>query len=215
MMPGMQQNRSEQARIMQLVSAYSPLEPPRAPLQFGDYLSLLWRIDASYTLPNRARYYRRCAEAVARGLEIHDSALVKMVEMSVEGGIYKALPNLAYRSGSRQLDAPDRRAAIAQLTAVRSDVMRIGTYQENWTSSWPGSGILDTELRERLFAVLVTALQGQFGSFARLLLVIDMVLSDLLLGFECKAEVSMHNLITYFGYPDPNSPRVQKEYQGD
>ena len=80
----------------------------------------------------------------------------------------------------------------------------------------PGSGIVDVELRERVFAVLFTALQGQFGNFGRLLLVVDIVLSDLLLGFQQDTrEVKLDKLIGEFNYPDPNDSRVRWSYYSD
>ena len=82
--------------------------------------------------------------------------------------------------------------------------------------SWPGSGILDTELRERVFAVLFTALQGQYNSFGRLLLVVDIVLSDLLLGMQPDTkEVGLQQLVYDYNYPDPTDSRVRWTYYSD
>ena len=41
------QSRFEQARINQLISSYAPNDPPRLVLDFGDMLSLVWRLDKS------------------------------------------------------------------------------------------------------------------------------------------------------------------------
>jgi hypothetical protein len=207
----MTHSRFEQTRIQQLTSPYAPDAPPRLPLDFGDYLSLLWRIDRSADLPRRARYYRQCAAALGDALNL-PLTMLRLVENSTPGAITDALSNLPYR-GERLLDAPDRKAAIAQLTQLRDDTLRIGTYQESWSTSYPGSGIIDAELRERTFAILFTALQGQYSNFGRLLLVVDIVLSDLLLGIDADAsEHALHNLIGEYGYPNPNDPRVKKEY---
>ncbi len=209
------QNRREQTRINQLTSTYSPEDPPRLPLDFGDYLSLLWRLDQCVQQPARVSYYRRCAVAVAQGMGMKGRSVLKLVEVTPPGELYQQLPNAPYRGTTRLVDAHDRKAAIRQLVELRADMLKIGTYQENWPVSWPGSGILDTELRERVFAVLFTALQGQYSSFGRLLLVVDIVLSDLLLGFQPPKELSLSQLITEYNYPDPSSARVRQEFSGD
>jgi hypothetical protein len=206
------QSRFEQVRISQLLSAYSPQDPPRTSLDFGDYLSLLWRLDHTVECANRVRYYRQCALALARGLDFKDHALHRLVEMTAPGEIYQQLPNLPYRAGGHLVDAKDRKAAIMQLIAMRDHIYSLGTYQEKWSGSWPGSGILDTEVRERVFAVLFTALQGQYASFARLLLVIDIVLANLLLGRDGNDEVTLPELVGQFGYPNPSNPRVQQDF---
>ncbi len=205
-------NRREQTRINQLTSTYGPDEPPRMPMDFGDYLSLLWRIDQSANQPSHVKYYRRCALAMAAGLEMRGRSVFRLVEVTAPGDLYNQLPNAPYRGTNRLIDASDRKAAITQLTQLRADVLKIGTYQDHWPVSWPGSGIVDTELRERVFAVLFTALQGQFSSFGRLLLVVDIVLSDLLLGIQAAKEISLDQLIADYGYPDPNDSKIRWEY---
>lgn len=209
------QSRFEQARISQLLSSYSPQDPPRTSLDFGDYLSLLWRLDRSADSPNRAKYYRQCANALAEALKFKTHALHRMVDVSAPGEIYPHLPNLPYRAGGRLVDAQDRWAAIGQLIALREHIFGIGTYQEGWGGSWPGSGILDNEVRERVFAVLFTALQAQYANFARLLLIVDIVLANLLLGYDLTEEITLLELVAQFGYPDPGNTRVQKEFLSD
>lgn len=194
----------EQTRIQQLLSSYSPNEPPRLTLDFGDYLSLLWRIDRSAEMPNRARYYRRCAQALGMALHIQNRSLFRLVEQTEPGQVYAQICNAPYRGTGHLVDARDRKAAIAQLAMLRGDILRIGTAQQSWGGSWPGSGIIDPELRERVFAVLFTALQGQFGNFGRMLLVVDIVLGNLLLGFEPMQEVTLDTLVTTYHYPNPN-----------
>lgn len=206
------QSRSEQARISQLISFYSPDDPPRAALDFGDYLSLAWRLDHSAGQPNREKYYRQCLRALSDGLSLNGHNLCRLVDSCEPGHIYQQLPNLPYRNGARLVDAHDRKAAIVQLLALRDDTLRIGTYQETWGGGFPGSGILETELRERVFAVLFTALQGQYSNFGRLLLVVDIVLTDLMLGFDCAPEVALSTLIADCGYPDPADPRVRQAF---
>lgn len=210
------QNRIEQTRINQLTSTYGPDEMPRLPLDFGDYLSLLWRIDRHAEHAGKVRYYRRCALALADALSLKGRSLYRMVEHTPPGALYQQLPNIPYRGTTRLVDAHDRKAAISQLIRLRDDVLNIGTYQDSWPVSWPGSGIVDTELRERVFAVLFTALQGQFASFGRLLLVVDIVLGDLLLGRDTPpTEVTIHQLITEHQYPNPADNRVRLEYYGE
>lgn len=209
------QNRIEKTRIDQLISTYGPDEPPRLPLDFGDYLSLLWRLDKHAEQPKKVKYYRQCALALADGLGLKGRSVFRLVEVTPAGQLYKQLPNAPYRGTHRLIDAHDRKAAITQLAELRADVLKIGTYQDNWPVSWPGSGIIDTELRERVFAVLFTALQGQFSSFGRLLLVVDIVLANLLMGIQPSVEVSLSQLIAEYGYPDPNDPRVRWEYYAD
>ncbi|MDX2163670.1 MAG: hypothetical protein SF162_20305 [bacterium] len=209
----MTHSRFEQARIQQLTGLYSPDAPPRLPLDFGDYLSLLWRIDRHADQPGRVRYYRRAAAALAGALAV-PAPVLRLVEPAPPGEVCRALANVPYRSGERLIDAQDRKAAISQLIHIRDDTLRIGTYQEGWTSSYPGSGILHTELRERVFAVLFTALQGQYSNFGRLLLVTDIVLADLLVGMDTAPEFPLTQLIDEFDYPDPADPRVKKEFMG-
>jgi hypothetical protein len=211
----MNNNPFEQARIQQLLSGYGPEEPPRLNLDFGDYLSILWRLDCCPEQPRRARYYRRCLHALSKALDIQGRTVCRLVEQTEPGDLYRQMPNLPYRSTTHLIDASDRKAAIAQLIELRSDIMRIGTFQEAWSGSWPGSGILDAELRERVFAVLFTALQGQFGNFGRVLLVVDIVLANLLLGLDPLREVGLEELITAHQYPDPNDARWREEYFGD
>jgi hypothetical protein len=209
-------SRFEQTRISQLTSTYGPDEPPRVPLDFGDYLSILWRLDHHASKPAQVKYYRQCAQALAFALGIQNRSVYRLVENTPPGQLYKQLPNAPYRGTTRLIDAHDRKAAIGQLAELRNDVLKIGTYQDQWPVSWPGSGIVDTELRERVFAVLFTALQGQFGNFGRLLLVVDIVLSDLLLGFQQDTkEVNLDRLIAEHGYPDPSDSRVRWGYYSD
>ncbi len=206
------QSRSEQVRITQLLSLYSPDDSPRLALDFGDYLSLLWRLDQA--TETHERYYRQCVQALGSALGLKSHPIYRMVELTPVGQIYTQLPNLPYRSGTRFVDAQDRKAALSQLICLRSDTLRIGTYSEGWNGSWPGGGILDNELRERVFAVLFTALQGQYTNFGRLLLVVDIVIANLLFGFDEPPEVQMTQLIADYGYPDPREERVRREFAG-
>jgi hypothetical protein len=203
---------TEQTRISQLTSTYGPDEAPRLPMDFGDYLSILWRLDKHAEEPARVRYYRHCAQTLGTALGLQQRSLFRLVDNTPPGQIYHQLPNAPYRGTHRLIDAHDRKAAIRQLAELRHDVLRIGTYQDQWPVSWPGSGIVDTELRERVFAVLFTALQGQYGNFGRLLLVVDIVLSDLLLGMHHSEEVTLHQLVSQFNYPDPNDSRIRWNY---
>jgi hypothetical protein len=195
---------SDQQRIAQLTSAYSPQHPPQLTLTFGDYLSLLWRIDQAAEDPNREEYYRQCADAVARGLAFEARSLFRLVHSTAAGMIYESLQNAPYRGTARLVDAQDRRAAIAQLADLRGHILAMGAYRDQWTLGWPGSKLTDVELRERLFAVFFTAFDGQFRHFNRLLLVIDIVLQELLLGDRTAYETSLIRLIKSFGYPDPD-----------
>lgn len=208
-------SRFEQARIGQLLSDYAPQAAPKLALDFGDYLSLLWRYDQCAAYPARARYYQACILALGHALEIDTSPLGRLVASVAPGAVYEELPNLPYRTGGRLVDARDRKAATRQLIVLRRDVLRIGTYQESWNGGFPGHGLQDTELRERVFAVLFTALQGQYASFARLLLVTDIVLGNLLLGGENDNEVTLFDLVMSHGYPDPASRKVRREYLAD
>ena len=207
---------SDQARIHQLVSTYGPGESPRLVLDFGDYLSLLWRLDQCVGMPGRARYYRRCAQSLGDGLGFRGRSLFRLVELTEPGHVYEQLPNAPYRGTIMLVDALDRKAAIRQLAQMRSDILRIGSTHQQWERArWPGSGILDTEVRERVFAVLFTAFQGQFNSFGRLLLVLDIVLSNLLLGFDPLDEISLQALIADFRYPNPADEQTRKEYDNE
>ncbi|MEP7292438.1 MAG: hypothetical protein ABI835_11680 [Chloroflexota bacterium] len=206
------QTRFEQTRINQLIGLYSPDDSPRLALDFGDYLSLLWRIDANAGLPNRERYYRQCAQALGTAIGLKKLPITKLVQSTAAGQIYNQIPNLPYRSGGRFVDAKDRKAALTQLMMLRADTLRMGTYNESWLGGWPGDGIQDNELRERVFAVMFTALQGQFNNFARLLLVIDIVIANLLFGFEELGEAQFTQLTAEHGYPDPRDERVRRDF---
>jgi hypothetical protein len=209
------QGKIQKTRIAQLTSTYGPDEPPRLALDFGDYLSLLWRLDKHADQPSKVRYYRQCALALAQGLNIHGRSVFRLIETTEPGHLYRMLPNAPYRGTSRLVDANDRKAAIAQLALLRADILRIGTYHDQWPVSWPGSGIIDTELRERVFAVLFTALQGQYENFGRMLLVVDIVLADLLLGIQPQRELNLHQLITEFGYPNFTDRAVRALYYAE
>ncbi|RMF82050.1 MAG: hypothetical protein D6737_03175 [Chloroflexi bacterium] len=203
----------EQSRIAQLTSSYGPDEPPRHALDFGDYLSLLWRIDIHAHDEGKRRYYQACAHALALGLDLCGHNIFRLVKSTEAGHIYEQLANIPYRGTHNLIDAQDRKAAICQLVQLRADILNIGTYQEHWPVTWPGSGIIDNELRERVFAVLFTALQGQFRDFGRLLLVADIVLSDLLLGNQRpNSEISLDKLIANYGYPNPTKTETRNLY---
>lgn len=211
----MSNSPSDQRRIQQLVSTYGPDDPPRLVLDFGDYLSLLWRLDQCVDMPGRARYYRRCAQSVGDGLGFRGRSLFRLVELTEPGSVYLQLPNAPYRGTTMLVDALDRKAAIRQLAQLRSDILKIGSTNQNWKGGWPGSGILDPEVRERVFAVLFTAFQGQFSNFGRLLLVLDIVLSNLLLGFDPMDEVSLKALIDEHNYPNPADLQTHREYDNE
>ena len=198
----------EQGRIRQLIAPYAPDAYLRAPLGFGDYLSLLWRIDASASAPPRVRYYRACATALACALGIDGEPLARLIDGCEPGTIYAQIPNLPFRFTPRPVDAADRKAAVAQLLMLRTDILRLGTYAETWGGRAPGSGIIDDAARERVFAVLFEALNGQYANFARLLLVTDIVLGDLLVGREMSAEFPVATLIAQYGYPAPHEARA-------
>ncbi len=206
------QSRFEQSRINQLTSAYAPNDPPRQRLDFGDLLSLIWRLDRSAGQGGRERYYRQSVRATLSGLGLLTHPFGKLVESAKPGEIYQQIPNLPYRTGGRLVDAQDRRAAISQLMTLREDTLRIGAYQESWLGGFPGSGIVDDELRERVFAVLISALPGQFSNFGRLLLVLDIVLANLVVGLDNMPEVDLKTLVSDHGYPDPADARVHREY---
>lgn len=207
-------NRSDDARINQLTSPYAPSNPPQFPLDFSDYLSLLWRIDRHAEYENLVVYYSQCAHALAKAFQFEQQSLGRMVRTTAPGQLYATLSNVPFRGTGRLLDASARKAAIQQLVVLRSDVLSIGAYQHEWVVGWPGSGILDPELRERVFATLFTALRGQYAHFGRLLLVIDYVLQELVLGTRVVPDVSLGTLIERFGYPDPEDPAVRDLYQG-
>jgi len=203
---------ADQSRINQLLSSYSPDHPPQLALSFGDFLSLLWRVDASVEKPMRAAYYRQCADAVASGLGFSRRSIYRMIKVLPAGHIYASLPNLPYRGTIRLVDAQDRREAMMQLLDMRAHIMSMGTYRSRWNLGWPGSRLADEELRARLFAVFFTAFEGQFSQFSRLLLVIDIMLQDLMLGDRTPAEISLVRLIREYGYPDPDSPSARVQY---
>ncbi len=198
------QSHFEQARVTQLTSAYAPTDPPRTSLDFGDLLSLLWRLDQCGGLPGRERYYRRCLTALCHALGLEAHPIFRFIELTPPGELCRLLPTLIYRATGRAIDAHDRRAACDQLLKLRLDILRFGTTHEGWVSGWPGSGIVDSELHERVFAVLFTALQGQYPSFARLLLVIDIVIANLLIGLTLPDELSPSRLVSHYDYPDPD-----------
>ncbi len=201
----------EQIRIAQLISPYAPDDPPSLPLDFGDYLSLLWRLDRA-NHDSRARYYRRCVQSLSVALGLEGQELGRLVRTTPPGEIYAALEHLPYRLTERVIDAADRRAAIHELLSMRSEVLQLGTVGQEWATTWPGSRILDDELRDRVFAVLFTALPSQYPPFARLLLVIDIVLQELLIGTRRSATFLMHTLVRDFDYPDPATSETRQLY---
>ncbi|NLF78869.1 MAG: hypothetical protein GX573_24515 [Chloroflexi bacterium] len=206
---------SDDGRITQLTSPYSPHSPPQLPLDFSDYLSLLWRIDRAASQPGQVRYYTQCARALARAFQFDQRSLGRMVKTTEPGYVCEALSNVPFRDTGRLMDASARKSAIQQLVRLRSDVLSIGAYQHDWVVGWPGSGVIDAELRERIFATLFTALRGQYSHFGRLLLVIDIVLQELLLGTRIFSDFSLGILIDQYGYPDPEDPAVRALYRGE
>jgi hypothetical protein len=205
-------NRTDQDRIEQLTSPYSPFDPPQLPLDFSDYLSLIWRIDRHMEQESLVRYYYQCARALSKAFGFDNRPLGLMVRNTEPGSLYQALSNAPFRSTNRLEDASARKSAIHQLAKLRSDVLSIGAYQHEWLIGWPGSGVLDSELRERIFATLFTALPSQYSHFGRLLLVIDIVLQELLLGTRDTTEISLGTLIDLYGFPDPEDTSVRTRY---
>ncbi len=206
-------NRNDDDRIRQLTSRYDPFTPPQLPLDFGDYLSIVWRIDRHADQPHLETYYRHCERALARAFGFEHHSLGRMVRTIQSGQLYAQLGNVPFQTTGRLGDAAGRKAAIQQLAALRSDVLAIGAYQHDWVVGWPGSSILDPELRERVYATLFTALRGQYAHFGRLLLVMDIVLEELLLGTRGLQEISLGTLIDRYDYPDPEAPAVRHLYQ--
>ncbi len=206
-------NRSDEYRIRQLTSPYSPQNPPQLPLDFGDFLSVMWRIDRHASQENLVMYYGKCARALGRALQFDQKSLGRMLRSAAPGQLYELLSNVPFRETGRLQDASSRKDAIRQLARLRSDVISIGAYQQEWVVGWPGSGVLDTELRERIFATLFTALRSQYAHFGRLLLVIDIVMHELLLGQRSMAEFSLGTLINQYGYPDPENPVVRALFE--
>ncbi len=207
-------NHNDDNRIRQLTSPYDPFRPPQLPLDFGDYLSIVWRIDRHAEHAHLETYYRGCERALARAFGFERHSLGRMVRTTPAGQIYHQLSNVPFQATGRLGDAAGRKAAIQQLAALRSNVLAIGSYQHDWVVGWPGSSILDLELRERVYATLFTALRSQYTHFGRLLLVMDIVLEELLLGTRGLQELSLGTLIDRYGYPDPEDPDVRQLYQG-
>ncbi len=207
-------NRNDDDRIRQRTAPYTPFAPPQLPLDFGDYFSILWRIDRHAEHPHLETYYRRCERALARAFGFERHSLGRMVRTTPAGQLYAQLSNVPFQATARLSDAAGRKAAIQQLAALRSDVVSIGAYQHDWVVGWPGSSILDPELRERVYATLFTALRSQYAHFGRLLLVMDIVLEELLLGTRGLPEISLGTLIDRYDYPDPEDPTVRRLYQG-
>ena len=158
-------------------------------------------------------YYGKCARALGRALQFDQKSLGRMLRSAAPGQLYESLSNVPFRETGRLQDASSRKDAIRQLARLRSDVISIGAYQQEWVVGWPGSGVLDTELRERIFATLFTALRSQYAHFGRLLLVIDIVMHELLLGQRSMAEFSLGTLINQYGYPDPENPVVRALFE--
>ncbi|MBN1679281.1 MAG: hypothetical protein JW966_03260 [Anaerolineae bacterium] len=208
-------NRSDQDRIKQLTSPYSPFQPPQLSLDFSDYLSLLWRVDRHYTQVNLVKYYTQCSRALSKAFGFDKKNLGRVARSAEPGEIYLALSNVPFRDTRRLADASARKAAVLQLVLLRADVLSIGSYQHEWLVGWPGSGMLDEELREHVFATLFTALRGQYVHFGRLLLVIDIVLQELLLGERDLTEISLGRLIDRYGFPDPEDAAVRELFGTD
>ncbi len=208
-------NHNDDNRVKQLTSPYSPQSPPQLPLDFGDFLSLLWRIDRHAAHDNRVQYYGECAQALARAFKFEQKSLGRLIRSAAPGEFYASLSNVPFRETGRLMDASARKDAIHQLVRLRADVLSIGSYQHDWLVGWPGSGVLDEELRERIFATLFTALRGQYQHFGRLLLVIDIVLQELLLGSRQISEVSLGTLIERYDYPDPEDPAIRDLFYGE
>jgi hypothetical protein len=208
-------NQSDQNHVNQLTSPYSPFDAPQLPLDFSDYLSLLWRIDRHAAHSNLVHYYTQCAQSLASAFRFEHKSLGRMAKTTAPGKLYVSLSNVPFRETGRLMDASARKAAIDQLVRLRDDVLSIGAYQHDWVVGWPGSGVLDPELRERIFATLFTALRSQYTHFGRLLLVIDIVLQELLMGTRQGAEFSLGTLIERYGFPDPEDHAVRALYRGE
>lgn len=203
----------DQLRIAQLTSAYSPMSPPSLPLDFGDYLSLLWLLDQAGKVQVGINYFRKCERALANALGITDTSLGHLVKITPPGAIIDNIPHLSYRKTERRIDALDRRHATAQLLQIRSDVMRLGSYVRTWDVSWPGSRITDEELRDRVYAVLFAAMPSQFDAFARILLVLDIVLQELLIETRRGDSFLLFTLVTKYGWPDPETPETEQLFR--
>jgi hypothetical protein len=128
-------NRTERTRISQLTSTYGPDEPPRLPMDFGDYLSLIWRLDKHADDPAKVKYYRRCALSLAEGLGLKGRSVFRLVELAPPGAL--AASQRALSRHEPLLDAQDHKAAIAQLATLRQDIC--AGVHDQWPVGWPGS----------------------------------------------------------------------------
>ncbi len=204
---------TDQERIQQLISDYGPDNPPHLPLGFGDYVSLLWRLDRSAESVHRVSYYYDCADALAAALGIGKLPVHRIAHDAAPGEISATLANVPFRSEKRLDDAHNRYAAIEYLMRIRCDILRIGAYRETWVVGWPGRGISDNALRERVFSVLAAAHGNPFVHFSRLLLVFDIVLEELLTGERNRPAHDLETLVHAYDYPDPFSERVRNLYR--
>src|SRR5437879_1364883 len=105
-------NLLDQPRVSQLISPYSPDNPPKLPLGFSDYLSLLWRLDRAVEHQGQSQYYRACAITLLAALKFKDAPLDVLMRDTPPGHIYSSLDQLPAQQPEKWMDVEERQVAI-------------------------------------------------------------------------------------------------------
>ncbi len=201
----------ELARVRQLRSPYDTRQDPQLPLGFGDYLSLLFRLDEQSTLLQergevdplllRRAWYLACCSALCRALALQGTAFDTLHEAKpydprqIVAGLR---PSLRAQHGPFQ--AVYYEIALGGLLRQRADVLRMGRSVTHLRGG-PGSGIADKALQARIHDVYFTRFDEGLLNFSRHLLDIDRLLEDLL-PLDIGPPVELARLRSEFGFPD-------------
>ncbi len=204
------------ARVRQLRSAYDPGSALELPLGFGDYLSILFRLDEQNRLieelgpveplPLRQAWYVACGTALRDALSLKDTAFDRVAhERPYDPRQIVSDLRQALRAQHGVFQAVYYEIAIGGLLRQRADILRAGRSVTH-VEGGPGSGITDEALRARIQAVYFTRFDEALLNFSRQLLDVDALLEELL-PMAVAPPVELARLQAEYNYPTAADPR--------
>ncbi len=211
------------AYVRQLRSAYAPASEPELPLGFGDYLSLLYRLDeqdrlieergAANALPLRRSWYLGCCSALRGALLLTDTAFDTLPgekpydPRQIVNGLRQGL-----RERHGVFQAVYFELAIGGLLRQRADILQ-ARRSVSYLEGGPGSGITGEALKTRIQQVYFTQFDEALLAFSRQLLALDALLVELL-PITVGQPVELAELRSQYNYPDGSDHRWTAAFTG-
>ncbi|MBN1966793.1 MAG: hypothetical protein JW910_19225 [Anaerolineae bacterium] len=210
--PAQSPQAAQLARVRQLRSAYTPDDEPALPLDCGDYLSLLVRLEdtqrkldvhgAHDPLLRQRDWYEGCCRALGQALGLAGSVLDTLdaaYAYDLRDLCNRLRPELRQRHGT--FEAVYVEIAISGLLRQRADILRAGRSVHHVTGG-PGSGLKDEALKARIQALYFDRFDADLLHFSLQLLAIDDLLLELL-PVRVGPPVTLARLRAEYGYPLP------------